>query len=178
MEADESEQLEFQPWQILRVLEDEAVDYVIIGGIAAVLHGSTLPTQDVDILPLRESGNLDRLARALTRLGARIRTSGEPVETTIDGAFLQATPTMLNLVTTCGDLDVAFDPAGPKSEFDEWNANSLAVDVGDGLAVRVAALTDMIQFKAAANRPKDKRALPRLESLQDQIREEGTEANS
>jgi hypothetical protein len=178
MEADESEQREFQPWQILRVLEAEAVDYVIIGGIAAVLHGSTLPTQDVDILPLRESGNLDRLARALTRLGARIRTSGESVETTIDGAFLHATPTMLNLVTTYGDLDVAFDPAGPKSGFDEWNANSLAIDVGDGLVVRVAALADVIQSKAAANRPKDERALPYLESLQDQIREEGTEANS
>jgi predicted nucleotidyltransferase len=63
MEADESEQLEFQPWQILRVLEDEAVDYVIIGGIAAVLHGSTLPTQDVDILPLRESGLLESLSK-------------------------------------------------------------------------------------------------------------------
>ncbi len=160
------------------MLEDEAVDYVIIGGIAAVLHGSILPTQDVDILPLRESGNLDRLARALTRLDARIRTSGEPVETTIDGAFLQAMPTMLHVVTTYGDLDVAFDPAGPKSDFDEWNANSLAVDVGDGLVVRVAALADVIQSKAAANRPKDERALPYLESLQDQIREEGTEANS
>jgi hypothetical protein len=178
VEADELEQSGFQPWKILRVLEDEAVDYVIIGGIAAVLHGSILPTQDVDILPLRESGNLDRLARALTRLDARIRTSGEPVETTIDGAFLQAMPTMLHVVTTYGDLDVAFDPAGPKSDFDEWNANSLAVDVGDGLVVRVAALADVIQSKAAANRPKDERALPYLESLQDQIREEGTEANS
>lgn len=178
MEADESEQPEFQPWEILRVLEDEAVDYVIIGGIAAVLHGSILPTQDVDILPLRESGNLHRLARALTRLDARIRTSGEPVETTIDGAFLQAMPTMLNLVTTYGDLDVAFDPAGPKSGFDEWNVNSIAVDVGDSLVVRVAALADVIQSKAAANRPKDERALPYLESLQDQILEEGTESNS
>lgn len=169
---------EFQPWGILRVLEDEAVDFIVIGGIAAVLHGSTLPTQDVDILPLRDEGNLERLARALTRLGARIRTSGEPVETMINGAFLQAMPTMLNLVTTYGDLDVAFDPAGPKSGFDEWNANSLAVDVGDSLVVRVAALADVIQSKAAANRPKDERALPYLESLQDQIREEGTESNS
>ncbi len=178
MATEDSQEAEFQPWEILRVLEDEAVDFIVIGGIAAVLHGSTLPTQDVDILPLRDAGNHERLARALTRLGARIRTSGEPVETTIDGAFLQAMPTMLNLVTSYGDLDVAFDPAGPKSGFDEWNANSLAVDLGDNLVVRVAALADVIQSKAAANRPKDERALPYLESLQDQIRAEGTEANS
>jgi predicted nucleotidyltransferase len=176
--ADDSLEAEFQPWKILRILEEEAVDFVVIGGLAAVLHGSTLPTQDVDILPLRDEENLERLARALTRLGARIRTSGEPVETTIDVAFLKAMPTMLNLVTTYGDLDVAFDPAGPKTGFDEWNADAVAVDIGDSLVVRLAALADVIQSKAAANRPKDERALPYLESLQDQIREEDTEANS
>jgi hypothetical protein len=60
--AEDSPESEFQPSEILKVLEDEAVDYVVIGGIAAVPHGSTLPTQEIDILPLREPGNLDRLA--------------------------------------------------------------------------------------------------------------------
>lgn len=172
MDADASHEAEFQPWEILRILEEEAVDFVVIGGLAAVLHGSTLPTQDVDILPLRDEENLDRLARALTRLGARIRTTGEPVEAKINGAFLQAMPTMLNLVTTHGDLDIAFDPAGPKTGFVEWNADATDVDIGDSLVVRLAALSDVIRSKAAANRPKDERALPYLESLQDQIRAE------
>lgn len=88
MAAEDSPEFEFQPWLILRVLEDEADDYGVIGEIAAVLHGSTLPTQDIDILPLREAENLDRLAQALNRLGARIRTSQEPVAPRIDGAFL------------------------------------------------------------------------------------------
>jgi len=170
VDADDSHEAEFQPWRILRTLEEEGVDFVVIGGLAAILHGSTLPTQDVDILPLRDEENLDRLARALTRLGARIRTSGEPVEATIDGAFLQAMPTMLNLVTTYGDLDIAFDPAGPKTGFDEWNADAVPVDIGESLVVRLAALSDVIRSKAAASRPKDERALPYLESLQDQIR--------
>ena len=93
---------------------------------------------------------------------------------------------MLNLVTNHGDLDIAFEPAGPKTGFGEWNSAALTVDVGDGLVVRVAALADVIKSKTAANRPKDERALPYLESLQDQISaakpesqgEEGTKANS
>jgi len=95
-------------------------------------------------------------------------------------------PTMLNLVTNYGDLDIAFEPAGPKMGFGEWNSDALTVDVGDGLVVRVAALADVIASKTAAHRPKDERALPYLESLQDQISaakpelqgEEGTRANS
>jgi len=95
-------------------------------------------------------------------------------------------PTMLNLVTNHGDLDIAFEPAGPKMGFGEWNSDALNVDVGDGLVVRVAALADVIASKTAAHRPKDERALPYLESLQDQISaakpelqgEEGTRANS
>ena len=174
MDADEASGVEFRPWEIMRILNEEDVHYLVIGGIAAVLHGSSLPTQDVDILPLRDAGNLDRLGRALTRMGAQIRTTQDPVATPIDGPFLNAMPLMLNLVTKFGDLDLAFDPAGPRTGFNDWNANATALDIGDNLIVRVAALADVIDSKAAANRLKDQRALPYLESLQEQLRDEAT----
>ncbi|HEV8024981.1 MAG TPA: hypothetical protein VGP37_08875 [Candidatus Nanopelagicales bacterium] len=160
---------EFRPREILRTLNEEGVEYVVIGGLAAVFHGSSLPTQDVDVLPARERANLDRLAAALNRLGARIRTAGDAVPTKIDGAFLSAMPLMLNLETDAGDLDVAFEPAGPRSDFDQWNAGAQDLDLGDGLAIRVASLQAIIDSKTAAGRPKDQMALPYLESLRDQL---------
>ena len=61
----------FDPDAILSVLEKEGVRYVVIGGLAAVLHGSPLLTQDIDICPARDPENLKRLASALSSIGAK-----------------------------------------------------------------------------------------------------------
>jgi len=63
----------FDPVSMLRVLERHQVDYILIGGLAATLHGSPLRTGDVDICPRAELDNLERLAAALTEMEARIR---------------------------------------------------------------------------------------------------------
>jgi len=94
-------------------LDRHGVRYVLIGGLAAVLHGSPLPTLDAHICPARDIGNLTRLASALDELDARIRTADTPngVRFPRDAAFLRGVE-LLNLVTRAGDLDVAFVPAG------------------------------------------------------------------
>lgn len=63
---------------MLRVLEHHGVHYVVIGGLAATLHGSPLRTGDADICPARDRANLTRLADALVAMGARIRTADTP----------------------------------------------------------------------------------------------------
>ena len=60
--------MRFDPRPICAILNEEGVRYVLIGGFAAAIHGSPLPTSDVDIVPSREHDNLERLARALNRL--------------------------------------------------------------------------------------------------------------
>ena len=65
-----------QAEEIFACLDRHQVRYVLIGGLAAVLHGSPLPTLDIDICPLREPENLERLAAALDAMDARIRTAG------------------------------------------------------------------------------------------------------
>ena len=52
----------FDPEAILKVLESHGVDYVLIGGLAATLHGSPIRTGDADICPSPETPNLVRLA--------------------------------------------------------------------------------------------------------------------
>ena len=160
----------FDPIRICEVLGEEGVEFVVVGGFAAVIRGSSLPTRDIDIVPSRAPDNLDRLGRALRRLGAKIRTEGEPVPAPMDGPFLANMPLMLNLVTDHGEMDLTFTPAGRAGGFDGWRRDATEEEVADGLIVVVASLDDIIDSKRAANRPKDQMALPYLESLRDELR--------
>lgn len=145
-------------------LDRHGVRYVLIGGLAAVLHGSPLPTLDADICPSRDHDNLDRLAGALEELDARIRTSDVAggVAFPRDAVFL-ARVDLLNLVTRAGDLDVAFAPAGTGG-YADLSVRAVPMIIL-GLTVAVAALEDVIRSKEAANRPKDRRMLPVLHEL-------------
>jgi hypothetical protein len=160
----------FDPVRICAILNEEKVEYVVIGGFAAVVRGSSLPTRDIDVIPSRERSNLDRLGRALTRMNAMIRVSGDPLPTKIDGGFLANMPHMLNLVTDFGEMDLTFAPAGNAGDFDGWSRGATSEEIEDGLMVLVASLDDIIDSKRAANRPKDQMALPYLESLRDELR--------
>lgn len=160
----------FDPVRICSILLEEDVEFVVIGGFAAVVRGSSLPTKDIDVVPSRDRLNLDRLGKALTRMNAKIRISGEPVPTKIDGGFLANMPHMLNLVTDFGEMDLTFAPAGSAGDFNGWRQGATAEEIEEGLTVLVASLDDIIDSKRAANRPKDQMALPYLESLRDEIR--------
>jgi hypothetical protein len=157
--------------RIVSTLSRHGVAYVLIGGAAAVAHGSTLATEDVDLTPARDRGNLDRLGEALLELRARIRTANEPegVEFPCNGRFLAAMPTMLNLTTEAGDIDLALAPAGFADGYEALAPRASEIDFGDGAVVLVAALDDIIASKRAADRPKDRAALPYLEALADEI---------
>jgi hypothetical protein len=154
--------------EIFVCLDRHRVLYVVVGGLAAVLHGSPLPTVDVDVCPSREPPNLDRLAVALAELDARIRTPDSPegVSFPHEGAFL-ANVELLNLVTLYGDLDLTFRPAGTEG-FADLARRAEKVMIR-GVGVSVAALEDVIRSKEAADRPKDRRSLPVLRQLLDEI---------
>ena len=66
------------PQCLFTVLDEHGVDYVLIGGLAAVLHGSTAMTNDADILPDNDAHNIERLGVALGELEARLRVDGNP----------------------------------------------------------------------------------------------------
>lgn len=160
--------MRFDPVEICAALVDAGVDFVVLGGFAAIVHGSPLPTEDVDVIPSRDGENLERLATALRRLDAKIRTGDEPGETNIDAAFIRSMPHMLNLVTQYGDVDLVLTPAGPLQTYEQWLVRARRARLRDGLVVAVADLDDIIASKVAANRPKDQGALPYLESLRDE----------
>jgi hypothetical protein len=149
---------------MLEVLLRHDVRFVMIGGLAGVIHGSPFPTEDLDITPDKSTANLARLSAALDELGARVRTSdvegGLPFAH--DAESLAAVGAW-NLVTPHGDLDISFVPNGTTGYAD------LVTDASDveafGLVVPVASLADIIRSKQAANRPKDQRVLPTLREI-------------
>lgn len=160
----------FQPEELLRRLEAHGVRYVVIGGIGATLHGSPLVTRDADICPAADAANLASLAAALQDLGARIRTphAADGVPFACDVAFL-AEASLLNLTTRLGDLDIAFEPAGTGGYVD-LATRAVRFDLGEGLEVAVASLPDIIRSKEAADRPKDRAALPTLRLLLERLK--------
>ena len=156
------------PIRLFSELNKHDVEYVLIGGLAAVLHGSTAMTNDADIVPRRSVANLDRLGSALRDLDARIRSVDSPDGVSFDPhPALLNSMTMLNMTTRCGDLDVAFEPWG-LGDFDALLAASSVFDL-DGVRIHVASLDDIIRSKTVADRPKDRAVLPILHVLREEI---------
>lgn len=156
---------EFDPQTIVEVLQCHHVDYVLLGGYAAKLHGAARPTQDIDVTPATSTENLARLSAALGELEAGIRVNelpeGLPFDTSAEA--LRGIK-MLNLRSPHGDLDLTFEPAGFPHGYDDLIGQARAREVG-GVTVQLAALADVIASKTAAGRRKDIEALPELIDL-------------
>lgn len=160
----------FSPVELLRVLVEHQVDFILIGGLGAVVHGSPYATVDVDIVPRRERANLDLLSNALRALGARVYVSStRTLQFEHDGASL-SDATVWNLATTLGGLDITFAPAGTTG-YSDLAERARGIDIG-GVVVTVAALEDIVRSKEAANREKDKVVLPALRRLLERAGEE------
>lgn len=158
--------------RILTTLERHQVDYLLVGGVAAIAHGALRPTGDLDCLARRSEENLERLATAMRELNARLRVQG------LTDAEATALPTPLDAEalgrleistwrTDAGDFDVLTGiPArdGHRLRYDELVGRAALQNV-QGVAVHVAALEDVIASKEWADRPKDRLALPELRAL-------------
>jgi hypothetical protein len=159
---------EFDPEAMLSALAEGGVRFILVGGMAAVLHGDVGVTVDIDVVPERTEANLDRLAEALRGLGARIRTEGEPDGLAFDCSmeFFRNLPpdAIVNLTTQSGDLDLTFCPSGT-SGFADLKRDATDIEAADRLHILVASLEDVIRSKEAAGREKDRLALPRLRRL-------------
>ena len=155
---------EFRPELLLDVLARHGVRHVMIGGFAAVIHGSPYVTTDVDVVPDMAPSNLERLSAALLELQARIWTPDEHdgVPFDHDATSLAAVDTW-NLVTEHGRLDVMFEPAGTAGYADL--ARDAVHLVVLGAEVDVASLADVIRSKEAADREKDRLVLPVLRRI-------------
>jgi len=138
--------------EILRRLVERGVDFVVIGGIAAVLQGSARNTFDLDICFATDDANLSALGDVLVALGARLKGVEEEVLFVPDRRTLRQIE-LLTLVTSLGELDVLTRPPGAPT-YPDLRRRADRYDVG-GFNVSVASVDDLIAMKQAAGRPKD-----------------------
>lgn len=155
---------EFSPERILRTLNERGVRYVLVGGFAAVIHGSPYVTTDLDVVPETGEGNLERLSAALGDLNARVWTSTEPEGLAFEhDAESLARAETWSLVTDHGRLDVTFRPSGT-SGFADLARDAVRLAIL-GVDVGVASLADVVRSKEAAAREKDRLVLPILRRI-------------
>lgn len=155
----------FDPLSLLAALERHGVKYVLLGGLAATLHGSPILTTDVDIAPERGAQNLERLAAVLAELGAMTRGGGDPRAWTPDlSATGLARGSVHRLHTRFGPFDLLFEPTGT-SGYDDLRQQAASVRLGE-TTVMVASLSDVIRSKEAAGRTDDRATVATLRRLQ------------
>jgi hypothetical protein len=135
---------------------------VVIGGIAAVLHGSPRTTFDLDICFATDERNLEALGEVLIELDARLKGVDEQVPFVPDARTLRRVE-LLTLETSAGELDVLATPAGAPP-YARLRRNAERLDLG-GFRVLVASIDDLLAMKRAAGRTKDLADVEELEAI-------------
>jgi predicted nucleotidyltransferase len=148
--------------QLLQRIADVGIDFVIIGGVAAVMHGSSYVTRDVDLCVVLSDENIARLRRALADLNPCHRMTSQrlsflthpPDGQPVQNLYLQTDAGVVDMLTTV--LGVG-DFTRLKSAAEEL--------LVDGRMYRVMALEDLIQAKEALGREKDLLAAKELRAI-------------
>jgi hypothetical protein len=148
----------------LRLLAKYRVDCVIVGGVAAAIHGSLLLTNDLDICYSRDPANLERLASALQSVQAQLRSVPPGIPFLLDAETLKR-GLNFTFTTEVGDLDLLGEVLGI-GKYEEVIIDSLTVELFDS-RFAVIDIGKLIAAKRAAGRPKDLIALPELEAIQE-----------
>lgn len=147
---------------LLRTLAAHGVDFVVVGGIAMIVHGSARVTQDLDICFAPDLANLDALGAALIELQAKLRGAPDEVRFVPDGEALRRL-SIVTLDTAKGPLDLLREPPGAPA-YDELRRRAERIDL-EGVAVLVASLDDLEAMKRAAQRQIDQIDLEEIEVI-------------
>lgn len=143
--------------RLLRELSRREIEYVVVGGMAGVLHGAPVVTADVDIVHCRSDENVEKLLGLLTDLNATFRNDSRGLKP--NASHLKGSGHVL-LVTTLGPLDVLCEVS--EENYETLIGDRVEMSLGEGLWCQVVGLAKLIALKESAGRQKDKLALPTL----------------
>jgi hypothetical protein len=150
---------------LIHTLADAHVDVILVGGVAATVHGSARLTRDVDVVYSRTDENLARLVDALAPLAPYLRGAPPGLPFRWDAETLRR-GLNFTLTTRAGDLDLLGEVTGGGG-FNDLREHATAVRLFDR-DVLCLDLDALIRIKRAAGRPKDLEAVAELEALRDE----------
>lgn len=148
--------------RLLESLASGGVEFILVGGVAATVHGSTRLTTDVDVVYSRNRPNLERLVAALAPLDPYLRGAPPGLPFQWDVETLKR-GLNFTLTTSLGSLDLIGHITGGGS-YEDLLAHTSEVEIF-GLTCRCLNVEQLILVKRAAGRPKDFEAIAELEAL-------------
>jgi len=144
--------------EILRTLSEYKVDFIVVGGVCAVLHGAPMTTFDLDVVHSRSADNLERLLSALHTLDAYYRDRpGQRLQPKLSHL---ASPGHQLFLTRFGPLDI-LGTIGNRLSYSDLITGTVQLQLDD-LELRMLTLESLIDTKRAAGRDKDKAVLALL----------------
>jgi len=147
----------FRP--VLRALREAEVDFIVVGGLAAVFNGAPVNTFDTDVVHSRDQANIARLLPVLETLDAIYRI--QPDRRLRPTASHLASPGHQNLITRYGPVDF-LGTIGRNLGYADLLPHSEEFDIGEGVRVRVLDLETLIAIKEELGGEKDRAVLPVL----------------
>jgi predicted nucleotidyltransferase len=147
---------------LLKKLGEASVEFVIVGGYAGVLYGSSLVTNDVDICTIVSPGTVEKLRVALRDLHPIHRMTHQRLSF-LEHPSAGETVQNLYLETDAGILDVLSQIDGV-GDYQRLNAKAIEVELS-GYKCRVISLSDLIRAKEAVGREKDLLAAKELRAI-------------
>lgn len=152
--------IDFQ--KLLKVLAEKNVEFIIVGGVAATIHGSARLTQDIDVVYHRTPANLERLFLALKPYQPYLRGAPPGLPFLWDAQTLE-NGLNFTLTTSIGDIDLLGEITGGGG-YEKLSGDCVTVRVFD-CNVKCLGLESLIYVKRAAGRPKDLEAIAELEAI-------------
>lgn len=151
--------------RLLTVLASHEVQFIIVGGVAATIHGSARLTSDLDIVYARDHENLQRLVAALQPLQPYLRGAPAGLPFQFDEHTLRA-GLNFTLTTDAGAIDLLGEIAGAGG-FGALRAHTVDVTLF-GTVHQCIDIDTLIAAKRAAGRPKDLEVIAELEAIRDE----------
>jgi predicted nucleotidyltransferase len=149
---------------LLRALSEAGVDFILVGGVAATVHGSTRLTVDVDAVYRRDARNIDRLVLALVPYHPYLRGAPAGLPFRWDAATIRR-GLNFTLTTDIGDLDLLGEITGG-GDYESLLRDTISIRVF-GIECRCLTLERLIDVKRAAGRPRDLEAIAELEAIRE-----------
>lgn len=150
---------------LLKVLYEGGVEFILVGGAAATVHGSSRLTEDLDIVYSRTTNNITRLASALSPHSPYLRGAPPGLPFRWDAETIRR-GLNFTLSTSLGDLDLFGEIAGGGT-YQVLLPDCIDITVF-GIRCRCLGLDRLIEVKRAAGRPKDLEAIAELEALREE----------
>jgi len=152
--------------KLIELLIDNDVEFVLIGGFAAVVHGSTTLTQDIDICINFTPENCANLLNALKDTNPIYRQNKEPI--TKDAGELCKFKN-LYLLTDFGPLDVMGE-ISKLGKYEDILKFSIEIDLFERKC-NVLDINGLIRSKEEMGRPKDKEVIIQLKAIKEKLEE-------